>query len=93
MKRYFLSALIGAASLLVATGAQATAPGENANLAASTDGILVGLPHSFPSAHTSTTFAGAEFIHKEYGWGWGAPIGDQPEEAGAGPGLSLEMHF
>jgi hypothetical protein len=28
---------------------------------------------SFPSAHTSVTFAGAEFIRKEYGWQWGAP--------------------
>lgn len=28
---------------------------------------------SFPSAHTSTTFAAAEFIRKEYGWGWGTP--------------------
>jgi hypothetical protein len=29
--------------------------------------------HSFPSGHTSMAFAGAEFIRKEYGWGWGAP--------------------
>ena len=29
--------------------------------------------HSFPSGHTSTTFAGAEFIRKQYGWTWGAP--------------------
>lgn len=28
---------------------------------------------SFPSAHTSVTFAGAEFIRSQYGWGWGAP--------------------
>ncbi len=28
---------------------------------------------SFPSGHTSIAFAGAEFIRKEYGWGWGAP--------------------
>lgn len=28
---------------------------------------------SFPSGHTSITFAGAEFIRKQYGWGWGAP--------------------
>lgn len=28
---------------------------------------------SFPSSHTSTTFAGAEFIRKQYGWRWGAP--------------------
>lgn len=28
---------------------------------------------SFPSGHTATTFAGAEFIRKEYGWHWGAP--------------------
>jgi len=28
---------------------------------------------SFPSGHTSMAFAGAEFIRKEYGWGWGAP--------------------
>jgi hypothetical protein len=32
-----------------------------------------GEPHSFPSAHTSTTFAAAEFVRKEYGWGWGTP--------------------
>jgi hypothetical protein len=29
--------------------------------------------HSFPSGHTSAAFTGAEFIRKEYGWGWGAP--------------------
>jgi len=28
---------------------------------------------SFPSGHTAITFAGAEFIRKQYGWGWGAP--------------------
>lgn len=28
---------------------------------------------SFPSGHTAVTFAGAEFIRKHYGWGWGAP--------------------
>lgn len=28
---------------------------------------------SFPSGHTSISFAGAEFIRKQYGWGWGAP--------------------
>ena len=28
---------------------------------------------SFPSGHTSLAFTGAEFIRKEYGWGWGAP--------------------
>ena len=28
---------------------------------------------SFPSAHTSVTFTGAEFIRKQYGWAWGAP--------------------
>jgi hypothetical protein len=29
--------------------------------------------HSFPSGHASVTFAAAEFIRKEYGWGWGVP--------------------
>lgn len=28
---------------------------------------------SFPSAHTSITFASAEFIRKHYGWGWSTP--------------------
>jgi len=28
---------------------------------------------SFPSGHTSVAFAGAEFIRKQYGWGWGLP--------------------
>jgi hypothetical protein len=28
---------------------------------------------SFPSGHTSISFAGAEFIRKQYGWGWGIP--------------------
>ena len=32
-----------------------------------------GEPHSFPSAHSSTTFAAAEFVRKEYGWTWGLP--------------------
>lgn len=29
--------------------------------------------NSFPSGHTSIAFTGAEFIRKEYGWGWGVP--------------------
>ncbi|HZP13459.1 MAG TPA: phosphatase PAP2 family protein [Nevskiaceae bacterium] len=29
--------------------------------------------HSFPSGHAAVTFAGAEFIRKEYGWSWGIP--------------------
>jgi hypothetical protein len=29
--------------------------------------------HSFPSGHASAAFTGAEFIRKEYGWGWAAP--------------------
>ena len=29
--------------------------------------------NSFPSGHTAVSFAGAEFIRKEYGWRWGAP--------------------
>lgn len=28
---------------------------------------------SFPSGHTAVTFAGAEFIRKHYGWGYGVP--------------------
>ena len=28
---------------------------------------------SFPSGHTSISFAGAEFLRKQYGWRWGAP--------------------
>lgn len=32
-----------------------------------------GEPHSFPSGHTSMAFTGAEFIRKQYGWGWGTP--------------------
>lgn len=32
-----------------------------------------GEPNSFPSGHTAVTFAGAEFIRKQYGWQWGAP--------------------
>lgn len=28
---------------------------------------------SFPSGHTASAFMGAEFIRKEYGWGWGTP--------------------
>lgn len=29
--------------------------------------------HSFPSAHTSISFAGAAFIQRRYGWKWGIP--------------------
>lgn len=29
--------------------------------------------HSFPSMHTSLSFAGAAFIQKRYGWKWGVP--------------------
>lgn len=28
---------------------------------------------SFPSGHTAASFMGAEFIRKNYGWGWGVP--------------------
>ncbi len=28
--------------------------------------------NSFPSGHTAATFAGAELVRMEYGWGWGA---------------------
>ena len=28
---------------------------------------------SFPSGHTASAFMGAEFIRKEYGWGWAIP--------------------
>lgn len=29
--------------------------------------------HSFPSMHTSISFAGAAFIQRRYGWKWGIP--------------------
>lgn len=29
--------------------------------------------HSFPSMHTSTSFAAATFIQRRYGWKWGLP--------------------
>ena len=29
--------------------------------------------HGFPSGHTSAAFMGAEYIRKEFGWGWGIP--------------------
>lgn len=29
--------------------------------------------HSFPSMHTSVSFAAASFIQRRYGWKWGAP--------------------
>ncbi|HMA13016.1 MAG TPA: phosphatase PAP2 family protein, partial [Steroidobacteraceae bacterium] len=32
-----------------------------------------GDPNSFPSGHATAAFTGAEFLRKEYGWGWGAP--------------------
>lgn len=32
-----------------------------------------GRPHSFPSGHTSSAFAGAAFIQKRYGWTYGIP--------------------
>lgn len=32
-----------------------------------------GGPHSFPSGHTSATFATASVIQQHYGWRWGAP--------------------
>jgi hypothetical protein len=32
-----------------------------------------GSGQSFPSGHTAIAFSGAEFIRKQYGWGWGVP--------------------
>ena len=32
-----------------------------------------GGPHSFPSGHTSSAFAGAAFLHLRYGWKVGVP--------------------
>jgi membrane-associated phospholipid phosphatase len=32
-----------------------------------------GKPHSFPSGHTSISFASAEFVRKRYGWEYGLP--------------------
>jgi len=29
--------------------------------------------HSFPSGHAASAFAGASYIQRRYGWGWGAP--------------------
>lgn len=29
--------------------------------------------HAFPSGHTSSAFSGASFIHRRYGWAYGAP--------------------
>lgn len=29
--------------------------------------------HSFPSMHTSVSFAGAAFLQRRYGWQWGIP--------------------
>jgi membrane-associated phospholipid phosphatase len=29
--------------------------------------------HSFPSLHTSVSFAGAAFLQRRYGWTWGIP--------------------
>jgi PAP2 superfamily len=33
-----------------------------------------GSPRSFPSGHTSATFATAAVVQQHYGWKWGAPI-------------------
>jgi membrane-associated phospholipid phosphatase len=32
-----------------------------------------GKSYSFPSVHTSASFASAEFLRKRYGWGYGVP--------------------
>jgi len=32
-----------------------------------------GEPHSFPSGHTSISFASAEFVRNRYGWKYGLP--------------------
>ncbi len=29
--------------------------------------------HAFPSGHTSVSFAGASYLQRRYGWGYGAP--------------------
>ncbi len=29
--------------------------------------------HSFPSGHATIAFAGAGYVQRRYGWGWGAP--------------------
>ena len=36
-------------------------------------GVFTGDNHSFPSMHTSVSFAGAAFIQRRYGWKWGIP--------------------
>ncbi len=53
----------GALTLAVTYGLKYTIPAKRPN----------GGDHSFPSGHTSVSFASAEFIRERYGWNYGIP--------------------
>lgn len=49
--------------------------------------------HSFPSAHTSTSFATAAFIQRRYGWKFGAPAYALATYVGWGRVFSKKHHW
>jgi len=80
--RFILPAAAAGLTLVFKDGQGALQLGESAALAL---GVTYGLqytidakrpngkPHSFPSGHTSISFASAEFVRKRYGWEYGLP--------------------
>jgi len=80
--QYLLPATAGGMTLLYRDWQGTLQFGESFAL---TEGVTYGLKytvnerrpnggtHSFPSAHTSAAFCGAEFLRKRYGWEYGIP--------------------
>jgi len=80
--RFILPAYAAGLTLVFKDGQGTLQLGESAALAL---GVTFGLqytidekrpngePHSFPSGHTSISFASAEFVRNRYGWKYGLP--------------------
>lgn len=49
--------------------------------------------HSFPSGHTSVSFASAAYLQRRYGWAWGAPAYAVATYVGWGRCFSKKHHW